>query len=124
MQSTQTENIDNDGVEPTPYPDLEPVELHRNHIKERRKNGWPEIWRRRDHPQWLPGAGETANRREAFVYICDTTPQGMKRSLELGARMEAPGLGDEGIQTYGTLTVHVACASTLTIFVIRVLWVA
>lgn len=121
MQSTQT---DSDRVESTPYPDLERVELHRNQVKERRKNGWPTIWRRRDHPQWLPGAGETANRREAFVYICDTTPQGMKKSLELGARMEAPGLGDEAIQTYGTLTVRVAYASTLTIYVIRDLWVA
>lgn len=118
MQSTQAENVDNGGVEPIPYPDLEPVKLHRNQLKERQKKGWPTIWRRRDHPQWLPGAGETANHGEAFVYICDTTPEGMKESLELGARMEAPGLGDKGIQSYGTLTVRVVYTSMLTFFLL------
>ena len=88
-----------------------------------KKKGWPTIWRHRDHPQWLPGAGETANRGEAnrgeaFVYICNTTPEGMKESLELRARMEASGLGDKGIQSYGTLTVRVVYTSMLTFFLL------
>lgn len=88
-------------AEAAPYPDLEPVIMHRNSLKERKKKGWPTVWRRRGHPQWLPGVDNTRYRKEAFVYICDTTEEGMKESLDLGANMEAPGHGDEEIEKYG-----------------------
>ena len=84
-----------------PYPDLIPVIMHRNWHKERERKGWPNIWRRLDHPQWLPGEGTARNRKDAFVYICDTTEKGMKESLELGAKMESPGQGDKAIADYG-----------------------
>ena len=74
-----------------PYLDLIPVIMHRNWHKEREKKGWPTIWRRLDHPQWLSGKGAARNRKDAFVYICDTTEKGMKESLELGAKMESYG---------------------------------
>lgn len=87
--------------EPIPYPDLIPVKMHRNWHNERERKGWPTIWRRLDHPQWLPGEGTARNRKDAFVYICDTTEKGMKESLELGAKMESPGQGDKAIADYG-----------------------
>src|ERR1700759_4223523 len=86
------------GGETPPYADLKPVFV----LNERKNKGWPAIWSRPDHPQWLRGVGEARNRREAFVYICDDTEQGMKDSLKLGATMEAPGLGDDAMDEYGT----------------------
>lgn len=35
------------------------------------------------------------------MYICDTTEEGMKKSLDLGPNMEAPGHDDEEIKKYG-----------------------
>jgi hypothetical protein len=84
-----------------PYPDLIPVIMHRNWHKERGKKRWPTIWRRPDHPQWLPDKGAMHNQQDAIVYICDTTEKGMKESLELGAKMESPGQGDKAIADYG-----------------------
>lgn len=79
-----------------PYSDLEAVLLSPN-----RKKEWPIIWLCRHHPQWKNGPGPHQYRREAYVYICDTTPEGMLESLRLGAQMEAPTHGEQGIADFG-----------------------
>lgn len=67
-----------------------------------RPKEWPDIWLCPNHPQWTKESGKYRNK--AYVYVCNTTPEGMEKALKLGASIKQPGLGDKGIADFGVCT--------------------
>ena len=83
-------------AEPSPFPDLVSVPTSPN-----RHSDWPLIWLCPNHPQWSTNG--MSYRKNAYVYVCDTTSEGMERALHLGASVHAPEPGDTGIENFGML---------------------
>jgi hypothetical protein len=102
-------------ADPPPFPDLILVAMSPH-----RRRDWPNIYLCPDHPQWRKEAGKSY-RRKAYVYICDTTLEGMEKALLLGASIEPPGLGDIGIEQFGMpLSTHLFLLCIFMVF--RIIW--
>lgn len=108
MSSTLENSLD------PPFSDLEPVKMSRKQRNLCEAKGWPVIWHCNNHPQWLQGEAETTFCKEAFVYICDTSLEGILESLKVGAQAGAPGLGDDRIKEYGESYVYQQIHNLLT----------
>jgi hypothetical protein len=84
-------------------------------LSDKRHPDWPDIYLCREHVLWRNDTRATKYRRNAYVYICDTSTEGMLKALEVGASLEAPLGGDKGILLFGTfniLIISICCSHT------------